>query len=330
MRSIDIHAHIVPAALSQLKEDGNWHGYAVEKAGPGQDFLVRGTKRGWLQPKLLWGPDERLADMDSMGVDVHVLSIWVGLYGYDLEADVCVATSRDFNNFVAELPRSWPSRFAGLATLPMQDTKAAVAELERAVLQLGLKGAMINDHVNGRTLDHPDFLPFWKAAEEMGALILFHQASETLVSPRTSGYHLSNSVGNLVDRTVTFATLVFSGLMDRFPDLKICLAHGGGYTCFGLGRMDRAWEVREEAKANIPNLPSTYARRFYYDCLTHSEETLRFIIDRVGPERVLLGSDWPFDMGVDSPVEWINSLESLTQDEKELILWKNPERLLGV
>ena len=330
MRSIDIHAHIVPAALSQLKEDGDWHGYTVEKAGPGRDYLVRGTKQGWLQPRLLWGPDERLADMDSLGVDVHVLSIWVGLYSYELEADVCVATSRDFNNYVAELSRSWPSRFAGLATLPMQDTKAAIAELERAVLQLGLKGAMINDHVNGRTLDHPDFLPFWKAVEEMGALILFHQESETLVSPRTSGYHLSNSVGNLVDRTVTFATLVFSGLMDRFPALKICLAHGGGYTCFGLGRMDRAWEVRDEAKANISNLPSTYAKRFYYDCLTHSEEALRFIIDRVGPERVILGSDWPFDMGVDSPVEWINGLESLTQDEKELILWKNLERLLGV
>ena len=330
MRSLDIHAHIVPDSLGQLKEGGDWHGFTIERAGEGQDYLARGSKRTWLHPRLLWSPQERLADMDSTGVDVHVLSTWIGLYNYDLDADVCAATSRDINNYIAELTGTWPGRFAGLATLPMQDPGAAIGELERAVLQLGLKGAMINDHVNGRTFDHHDFLPFWKAVEQLGALILFHQENDTLVSPRTTDYHLSNSVGNLVDRTVTFATLVFSGLMDRFPDLKICLAHGGGYTCFGLGRMDHAWRVNEAAMANISNPPSSYARRFYYDCLTHSGETLRYLIDQVGPERVVLGSDWPYDMGLESPVEWINSLEVLTREEKDMILWKNLESLLGI
>lgn len=327
MRSIDIHAHI---AAGQLRDGADWHGFTVERSTEGESYLVRGSKRTWIQSKLLWSPEERLADMDSQSVDMHVLSTWVGHYNYHLDAEVCAATSRDINDYISELSKSWPDRFAGLATLPMQDQRAAVAELERAVTQLGMKGAMINDHVNGRTLDGEEFLPFWQTAEQLGALILFHQESETLVTPRANTYHIPNSVGNLVDRTVTFATLVFSGLMDRYPDLKVCLSHGGGYTCFGLGRMDRAWEVRTEVKANINRPPSTYAGRFYYDCLTHSEEVLRFIIDRVGVDRVVLGSDWPFDMGFDSPVEWVNNLDSLTTEEKEMVLWKNLERLIGV
>jgi aminocarboxymuconate-semialdehyde decarboxylase len=149
------------------------------------------------------------------------------------------------------------------------------------------------------------------------------------VTPRLDRYHLPNTIGNLVDRAVTFASFVFGGVLDKCPDLKICLAHGGGYTCFGIGRMDRGWQVRSEARANIQQPPSRYVGRFYYDCLTHSEAALRFIIDTVGVDRVVLGSDWPYDMGIESPVEWVNSLESLTQREKEAILWKNLERLLG-
>ena len=189
---------------------------------------------------------------------------------------------------------------------------------------------MINDHVNNRTFDHPDFLPFWEAAEQLGALICFHQELETLVSHRTNQYHLPNSVGNLVDRTVTFATLVSGGVMDRFPGLRILLMHGGGYTCFGLGRMDRAWQVTKAARTHISRPPSTYASRFYFDCLTHSEAALRFIIDTVGADRVVFGTDWPYNMNFDWPVSWVLSLESLTQEEKELILWKNLESLLAI
>jgi aminocarboxymuconate-semialdehyde decarboxylase len=224
----------------------------------------------------------------------------------------------------------YPARFAGLATLPMQDVKAAIAELERSVVQLGLKGAMINDQVNGRTYDEPEFLPFWKAAEQMGALLPIHQARPTLVTQRTRRYHLPNTIGNLVDRAVTFASFVFGGVMDACPNLNICLAHGGGYTCFGIGRMDRGWQVRSEARGHITQPPSAYLRRFYYDCLTHSEAALRLIIDTVGADRVVLGTDWPADMRIDWPVAWVLGLQSLTQEEKELILWKNLERLLGL
>ena len=289
-----------------------------------------GGRRQQLPPKARWTPEERLADMDSLGVDVHVLSPYSGFYNYGLDPSVALATSKDSNDEISQMAKSWPDRFAGLASLPMQDVKAAIAELERVVIRLGFKGAMINDHVNGRTLDEPEFLPFWKAAEQLGTLILFHQGGETIVSSRTKRYHLPNTIGNLADRTVTFASLVFGGVMDACPDLKICLSHGGGYTCYGIGRMDRGWQVRSEARTQISQPPSAYLRRFHYDCIVYTESALRYLIDTVGVDRVVFGTDWPYDMVFDWPVSWILSLESLTQDEKEAILWKNLERLLGL
>jgi aminocarboxymuconate-semialdehyde decarboxylase len=268
--------------------------------------------------------------MDSMGVDVHVVSPYSGFYNYELDTAIAVATSKDSNDEISQMTKTWPDRFAGLATLPMQDVKAAIAELERAMVQLGFKGAMIDDKVNGRTLDEPEFLPFWKAAEQLGALILFHQAGETIVSSRIKRYHLPNTIGNLADRTVTFASLVFGGVMDACPDLKICLAHGGGYACYGIGRMDRGWQARPEARVNISQPPSTYLRRFYYDCIVYTEAALRFLIDTVGVDRVVFGTDWPYDMDYDWPVSWVLSLEGLTLEEKEAILYKNLEKLLGI
>jgi aminocarboxymuconate-semialdehyde decarboxylase len=164
----------------------------------------------------------------------------------------------------------------------------------------------------------------------MGALIFIHQANPTVVVQRQPRYHLPNTIGNLVERAVTFASFVFGGVMDACPDLKICLAHGGGYTCFGVGRMDRGWQVRSEARGHIAQPPSAYVRKFYYDCLTHSEAALRMLIDTAGADRVVLGTDWPADMRIDWPVAWVLGLQSLTQEEKELILWKNLERLLGL
>jgi len=208
--------------------------------------------------------------------------------------------------------------------------KAAIAELERCMAQLGLKGAEINDHINGRTLDDPEFRPFWRAAEQMDALIFFHQGGETMVSARSKRYHLPNSIGNLADRAVTFATLVHGGVMDECPDLKIVLGHGGGYTCYGIGRMDHAWKVRSEARVNTAQPPSAYLQRFYYDCIVYTEEALRYLIDTVGVDRVVFGTDWPYDMALDWPVSWILGMKSLTQDEKEAILYKNLERLLKI
>lgn len=331
MRSIDIHAHLTPQCFWRATTGSHdWHGVRREQDAQGQEYAVIGHHRQALPPRAQWTPEQRLADMDSMGVDMHVVSPYAGFYNYHLESQVALATARDANNEIRDMMTSWPQRFAGLATLPMQDVPAAIAELERVMVQHGFKGAMIGDQINGRTLDDPMFLPFWKAAEQLGALILFHQGGPTVVSPRIASYHLPNSVGNLADRTVTFATLVMGGVLDACPDLKICLSHGGGYTCYGIGRIDRNWHTRPDIHQLIPQPPSAYLRRFYYDCIVYTEAALRYLIDTVGIDRVVFGTDWPYDMAFDWPVSWVLSLQRLSQAEKEAILWKNLERLLAL
>ena len=318
MRSIDIHAHSTPQCFQRAVLAGqDWHGMT---SADGELF----------NPRNAWTPEQRIADMDSLGVDIQVVSTNAGFYQYDKEPAVTAAIARDCNDEIYQMTLDYPERLAGLATLPMQDANAAVAELERAVVQLGFKGAMIGDQVNGKTFDEGEFFPIWKAAEEMGALIFIHQGGQTIGSERQPRYHVRNTIGNLADRVVTFAAFTFGGVMDKFPDLKICLAHGGGYACFGAGRMDRGWQVRSEARVNINQPPSNYLGKFYYDCLTHSEPALRMLIDSVGVERVVLGTDWPADMRIDWPVSWVMGLESLTLEEKEAILWKNLEKLLSL
>ena len=331
MRSIDVHAHLTPQCFWRATENGgDWHTLKRETDARGMEYALVGGRRQALPPRAKWTPEERLADMDSLGVDVHVVSPYVGFYNYHLPVDVARATSAATNDEIAGMIRAWPERFAGLGTLPMQDVRAAMSEMERCMSQLGLKGVEINDHVNGRTLDEPEFRPFWKAAQELGALVFFHQGGDTVVTPRSARYHLPNSIGNLADRAVTFATLVSGGVMDEFPDLKICLGHGGGYTCFGIGRMDHGWQVRSEARVHITQPPSAYLGRFYYDCIVYTEPALRFLIDSVGADRVVFGTDWPYDMALDWPVAWVLGMKGLSQEEKEAILWKNLERLLGL
>ena len=331
MRSIDVHAHLTPQCFWRATENGgDWHTLKRETDARGMEYALVGGRRQALPPRAKWTPEERLADMDSLGVDVHVVSPYVGFYNYHLPVEVARATSAETNDEIAGMIRAWPERFAGLGTLPMQDVTAAIAEMERCMTRLGLKGVEINDHVNGRTLDEPEFRPFWKAAQELGALVFFHQGGDTVVTPRSARYHLPNTIGNLADRAVTFATLVSGGVMDEFPDLKICLGHGGGYTCFGIGRMDHGWQVRSEARVHITQPPSAYLGRFYYDCIVYTEPALRFLIDSVGADRVVFGTDWPYDMALDWPVAWVLGMKGLSQEEKEAILWKNLERLLGL
>ena len=318
MRSIDIHAHLTPQCFLQAMAAGqSWHG-----VNPGDMFV---------SPRNVWTPQQRIDDMNSLGVDVQVVSTGAAFYFYDRDPQVISAMHRECNEEVHQMTMDYPDRFKGFAQIPMQDVNTAIAELEYAVTQLGLVGAMINDTANGLPYDDPSLLPLWQAAEQMGAILFIHQqGGDTLVTPRSNRYHLPNTIGNLVDRAVTFASFVFGGVMDKCPDLKICLAHAGGYTCFGVGRMDRGWQVRSEARVNIQQPPSAYLNRFYYDCLTHSEAALRMVIDTVGIDRVVFGTDWPADMAIDQPVSWVLGLESLTQDEKDAILWKNLEKLLNI
>jgi aminocarboxymuconate-semialdehyde decarboxylase len=332
MRSIDIHAHLMPQSLWKAVDAGQaWHGFRLEP-GRGLGAVVRADKRVGVQtPKLRFTPEERLKDMDEQGVDVQVVSIHTPLFSYDVDSAQGQQLAREVNDEIAAMTRQWPKRFAGLATLPVQDVGAAVDELDRAVHVLGLKGAELDTVVNGQTWDEPHFLPLFKAAEAMGAVLFFHpQPQDNLVLAFTEKFNLANSIGVPVEDALLVATLIFGGIFDACPELKVCIAHGGGPACFGMGRLDRGWQVRSEARMHIQHPPSTYQRHFYYDCVTNSEVALRFLIDQVGADRVVLGSDWPFVGWEPSPPGWVQSLTSLTPEEKEKILCKNLEQLLGL
>ena len=332
MRTIDIHAHLMPQCFwNAVNGGGDWYGMTYEPE-PGNGVTVSNGKRdGVTNPMLRSTPEERIRDMDRQGVDVQLVSVATPMFGYHLAAEHGLRLAQEVNAEIASMTRQWPERFAGLATLPMQDVPAAVAELERAVTVLGFKGAELDTVVNGKTWDDPEFLPLFKAAEEMGAVLFYHpQPNNNLVMERYPKFAMGNSFGVPLEDTLVVAALIFGGIMEKCPDLKVCIAHGGGPACFGMGRMDRGWQVRPEARANIQRPPSHYQDRIYYDCITMSERSLRFLIDSVGIERVVLGSDWPYVAWDPSPVAWVNSLESLTQPEKERILSKNLEELLGI
>jgi aminocarboxymuconate-semialdehyde decarboxylase len=227
------------------------------------------------------------------------------------------------------MTKQWPTRFAGLATLPVQDVKLAIDELERAVTVLGLKGAELDTIVNGENWDEPRFLPLFKAAEAMGAVLFFHpQPQHNFMMERTTRYGLFNSLGVIVEDAIVVAVLIFGGILDACPGLKICVAHGGGPACFAMGRIDRSWHGTPPERRTIPQPPSSYQRRLYYDTVVGSEKALRFLLDEVGADRVVLGSDWPFVPWHPSPVTWLQGLASVTPQERDQILWRNLATLL--
>jgi aminocarboxymuconate-semialdehyde decarboxylase len=330
MRSIDIHAHIVPRSLWNAAEARrNWHGFHHEP-GEGLGTIVGGGMRtGFTSNKVRFTVEERLKDMDAQGVDVQVLSIHTPFVGYHLAAADGLALAREVNDEIAETVRQHPRRLAGLATLPMQDVKSAIMELERALKQ-GLKGATLDTNVNGEQWDEPKFLPFFKAAEQMGALLFFHpQPQNNFLRSRIPRHGLFNSLGVILDDAIVAAVLICGGVLEVCPNIRICIAHGGGPACFAMGRLDRGWD-RQPKDMRTPLPPSGYRKRLYYDTVVGSEEELRFLLDRVGADRVVLGSDWPFVPWNPGPGGWVQGLKSLTQDEKEKILWRNLESLLGI
>ena len=328
MKVIDIHNHINPRPfLKAVKNNRDWLGFT--------------SKNGELEnPRNNWTIEERINDMDSLGVDIQLLTVYGDYIKYDTQLEHQKKVAKQCNNEISSIVDEYPDRFIGLGITPMQDTTTSIEEMEHAVNDLGLKGVTIKDNINGKTLDDPMFYPFWEAAERLGAVVEFHQG-DTVVAYRITKYFLENTVGNLVERTLTFGALVQGGILDRYPKLKICLLHGGGYVAFGVARMDKGWEAArldymaeysagEDAGQMISKPPSSYLDKFYYDCATFSEPTLRFLIDTVGVDRVVFGTDYPCPMEITDAVNWVNGLESLSDNEKESILSKNPAKLLSL
>jgi aminocarboxymuconate-semialdehyde decarboxylase len=330
MRTIDIHAHLVPQSLWRAADAGReWYGFRHEPGDGLGTMIGNGKRTQFNSPKVRFTPEERIADMDAQGVDMQVVSIHTPFFAHHLDAEQGRQHAREVNDEIAALTRGWPQRFAGLATLPVQDPKSAIDELERAVTALGLKGAELDTQVNGEQWDEAKFLPFFKAAEQMGAVLFYHpQPQHNFLMQRTNRDGLFNTLGVILDDAIVVAILISGGVLEKCPDLRVCIAHGGGPACYAMGRLDRGWQGRPEAQRRTPKPPSAYQKTLWYDTVVGSEDALRFLLDQVGADRVVLGSDWPFVPWHPSPVTWLQGLTKITPEEKERILWRNLEALL--
>lgn len=328
--NIDIHAHLFPpSAMDDLKAGRPWYGSTLEQGPRGNPILVtNGRKRALGADSHLIDAPGRVARMDELRVDTQVLSLVPLLFGYDLEAADALAMTRNTNDEIASYIERYPGRFLGLASVPVNQPDAAVAELERAMALPGFVGLTLGSNVNGRSWNEDALFPILEAAERLDAYVFFHPIDVRAGNVLTE-YYTRNLIGNPLETTMLVASLIFGGVLDRLPKLRLCLAHGGGYATFAIGRYDHGHRVRPEAQ-HLGQPPSDYLRRFDVDALVHSEQAVRYLVDVMGIDNVVMGSDFPADMGPADPVGEIERNPLLTDQEKAAILGGNLERKLGV
>lgn len=329
MTTYDVHAHCAPTGLFDLLEkDGSRFGTELVDTDRGRAVRFAG---GLTTPALRPDYDDldhRLGSMDAARVDVQLLSSWIDLTGYSLPTDIAIRYSRMFNELLAETVASHPDRFLGLCTVPMQDGEAAAAELRHAVTELGMVGVEIATTVDGGDLDDPDLEPFWAAAAELRCPLIIHPYAP-LTGRGLNRYFLENMVARPAESTIAIAHLLFSGVMDRHPDLRPVMVHGGGFAPYQSGRMDQGFrEVPHLVGDAIKTLPSELLRRVHFDTVLHDPAVLELLIRWAGAERVVIGSDYPFPMGDLTPVDTLDAVETLPDADRAAILGGNVERLL--
>src|SRR5438105_3941649 len=275
--------------------------------------------------------ETRLKDMDRMGIDVQAVSPAPNQCYYWTEPELGVELSRKVNDRLAEIVASWPARFVALGTVPLQHVDLAVAELERCVKTLGLRGVEINPSVNGMDLTDPrlNLEKFFAKAQELDVVIFMHPIGFTQ-GDRLIDHYFNNVIGNPLETTVAASHLIFDGVMQRYPKLKIVLPHAGGYLAHYWARMDHAWRARPDCRTVIKKAPSSYLKKMYFDSITFDSGMLRHMIDKYGPGHVLLGTDYPYDMGEEDPLALIGSVRGLRRDERDMIEGGNAARLLKI
>lgn len=307
--AIDVHAHCVPDGLvDALARDEARIGVEVPPLAP-----------------LLSDLPARIEAMDRMGVRRQLISPFIGLTSYHLDPPAGRRYSRLFNELMAATVQKAPDRLSAFGTVPLQSGWAAAGELLHAVTQLGMVGVEIATATPNFHLDDKALTPFWEAANDLGCVILIHpNAAHRGRDP----YFLGNFVGNPAETTMAVARLMFSGTIDDYPRIRFCLAHAGGFLPYQLGRLERGYTVYGRKKgARLRSTPRALAKRMYYDTVLHSPDMLRVLVDLVGPSQVLLGSDYPFEMGDSNPLDTLAAIPGLDAAAIELISSGNAERL---
>lgn len=322
--AIDIHAHYFPRRfLDEAAKSGaiasELNGLPTLKVGP----LFTGP----IAPRFI-DLDLRIADMDRSRVEKQVLSLTQPMV-YWAEEATADRLARIFNDALVEAHESAPERLFGFATLPMQFPQRAVSEARRVARLPGIKGVYLGTAINDEDLGDRKFWPVYEVLEELGLPIFLHPLKVLGMTDRLSRYFLSNLLGNPFDTAVAAAHLIFSGALDAFPRLQVVLPHGGGALPFLLGRLSHGWSVRPEC-AHLKTDPRDYATRFYYDTITHDAASLAFLVEQVGADRIMLGSDYCFDMGLEEPRLPVEKLAGLDDEKKHRILGGNAASLLNL
>jgi aminocarboxymuconate-semialdehyde decarboxylase len=322
--TVDVHSHFFPQPFLRLiRSHGSPHGASIDRRDGVEWLTMPGHPPVPLAP-LFVDVDARRASLAQAGITAQALSLSPPMV-YWAPPDLGVALARAFNDGIAELAQSYPGQFVGLATLPLQDVPAALREMERAAA-LQLRGVYVATTVRGRYLDAPEFAPLWELAVALDLPVFIHPQTH-LGADVLAHCHLFNTVGFPVETAVLAARLIYAGTFDRHPSLRVVLAHAGGVLPMLLGRLDHAHRQRAECRRAIQAPPSTYLRHFYFDTVTHDDVTLRFLVQRVGTQRVVLGSDAPYDMADEGPVARVRRLR-LRREATVSILGRTARRLL--
>ena len=332
---IDIHAHHLPASCIDLaRVDTERQAYGVRIAAPDSGailYTADDVAQGY-EAEQLFSIERRLRDMQRQGVDMQVLSVPppFGFY-YQQDPATSLAICRVVNDALAQVVTEHPTHFIALATVQLQAPEAAAQELERAVRERDLRGVEIGTNVAGVDLDQPGLRPFWARAQSLDVPIFIHSTnSRALGRERFAGYHLGNLVANPTEDALAAARLIFGGVLAEFPDLKVYIAHGGGSCPFLRGRWEHGWKVRPEARLHIQRPPSEYFSKLRFDSLTHSGPALNFLVESVGVERVMLGTDYPYDMADADPVRSVAALPHLSDSQRAMIYGGNAVALFGL
>jgi aminocarboxymuconate-semialdehyde decarboxylase len=328
---VDIHCHYLNPEVAAKVADRNPGQY--EPSVQFANALTRETNMRQMReraPKLS-SIETRLKDMDRMGIDVQAISPAPNQTYYWTDPEEGAALARTINERLAQICAQWPERFVGLGSVPLQHPRLAVAELEHCMKGLGLRGVEINPSVNGMDLIDPklDLRGFFAKAEALGAVIFMHPVGFTH-GERLTNHYFNNVIGNPLETTVAASHLIFGGVLERHPRLKIVLPHAGGYLAHYWARMDHAWRVRPDCRTVVSRKPSSYLEKFYFDTLAFDPGMLAAMVRRFGAGRVLLGSDYPYDMGLDDPVGFVERAPRLTAAEKRAIVGGNAARLLNL
>jgi aminocarboxymuconate-semialdehyde decarboxylase len=326
--SIDIHAHFYPRAyLNLVAEEGGPFGVNCtfdESKGP--TIQLSGKGGAVLEDRFI-ELDARIQSMDEQEVDVHALSLTAPMV-YWASPELGLRLSQAFNDACVEAHDAYPDRLCGLAMLPMQAPDLAVQELERVSKLQGIRGVYMATRIEEQELSDPAFFPVYERIEALGWTIFLHPVN--VVDPqRLTRFYLTNFIGNPTESAIAASHLIFGEVLDRFPKLTVCLPHAGGTFPYLIGRINHGWGVREECK-HLKTPPMDYLRRFYYDTITHAHPALDYLMTLVGTDRVVLGSDFCFDMSYEQPVKFVKEHPNLSPEDQNLILGGNAARLLGM